>query len=445
MQSSVKRGLALVLCAGLATSLMTGCGKKDDDAAAVAVKVNDQTVDADVANFIVRYEQAKFESNMGGLFQAFGYTDYWLSDMYGTGRPYYMDFKDAQVENIEEMLLASQNAEAAGVSLTDEQKSAIKEAASSFIAQNDPETLERMHATQETVEAALTLYAVQDLVEDVWGQDIDTEVSDEEAAQRRVSYTSFIAVAPQEEEEAVTEGADEAQEAASEAAVEAASEAAVEAESDALTGSAAETEDGESALENAEASSEEAATEGETEDPAMAEARALARSRAEAFLADAAGIADGEAFQAAGQEVKGDDTSVQVSSYTFGSQSTYPDAAIIEATEGLDDNTLVDHVVQVGDSFYVLFVEDAFDEEATEEQRQTILSQRRTQAISDKYDGLKTDADIAADAEVFENIVFDYFLTSQAPADEAVSEAEEALSEAAEEVTEGAESEGVAE
>ena len=56
-----------------------------------------------------------------------------------------------------------------------------------------------------------------------------------------------------------------------------------------------------------------------------------------------------------------------------------------------------------------------------------------------------TDADIAADAEVFENIVFDYFLTSQAPADEAVSEAEEALSEAAEEVTEGAESEGVAE
>ena len=466
MQSSVKRGLALVLCAGLATSLMTGCGKKNDDAAAVAVKVNDQTVDADVANFIVRYEQAKFESNMGGLFQAFGYTDYWLSDMYGTGRPYYMDFKDAQVEKIEEMLLASENAEAAGVSLTDEQKSAISEAASSFIAQNDPETLERMHATQETVEAALTLYAVQGLVEDVWGQDIDTEVSDEEAAQRRVSYTSFIAVAPQEEEEAVTEGADAAQEeiseaaeAASEAAVEAASEAAVEAESDALTGSAAETEaeeGGESALENAEAASEEAATEdeteGETEDPAMAEARALARSRAEAFLADAAGIADGEAFRAAGQEVKGDDTSVQVSSYTFGSQSTYPDAAIIEATEGLDDNTLVDHVVQVGDSFYVLFVEDAFDEEATEDQRQTILSQRRTQAISDKYDSLKTDADIAADAEIFDNIVFDYFLTSQAPEDEAVSEAEEALSEAeealseaAEEVTEGAESEGVAE
>ena len=163
MHSFAKRGLAAAMCAGMVISLVSGCGKKDDSAAeaAVAVKVNEQTVDENVAKFIVRYEQAKFESTSGQFLQMFGYTDYWLMDMYGTGQPYSDLFKENQEQNIQRMLLASEAAADLGIALTDEQKSGIAEAAKAFIDGNDQEVLDKMGATQETVEQALTLYAVQ--------------------------------------------------------------------------------------------------------------------------------------------------------------------------------------------------------------------------------------------------------------------------------------------
>ena len=259
------------------------------------------------------------------------------------------------------MLAAEKHAGDYSVAVTDEQKSAISAAADEFMAANDAEVLEKMSATKESIERMLTLYTVRTGVENGIKENVDTEVSDEEAAQRTVRYAQFYAETEAAEEaeseaesEALSEGAD--MESVAEIA-----ETAVEAETDIKTGSA-------DAEEPAEESITEAATEAESElDPAVEAARAIALDKATAFLTLVQ--TSDRSFEELAQEAADADPRTSTSTYTFGDDDTYPAAPIIEATKGLEDGTLIDHVVQNGNYFYVLYFEDAFDEEATEEKK----------------------------------------------------------------------------
>ena len=454
MKKGFRRGLAAALCAVLAFSALTGCSKKKDkfDAKADMLTLKDTgSISAGAANLLLRYEQAEFENGIGQFLKSY-YGDLWNSDFSGSGEAYGNTFKTQILETMQHMLLAKSHAEEFGVELTDDEKSAITKAASDFIAANDEEVLAKMSATQESAEVMLTMYTIMTKMETAMSADVDTEVSDEEAAQRTISYVYFTATTEAETEEEselpeeISESVEEAAGALAEEVSEAVSEAGqalAEAESEVKTKSAdkSETEPEEApeaVTEAAEAATEEVGenaaediteAETETESPEMLAARAEALARAEAFLARVQAGAD---FEEEAQAAMNDETQHAVhDDYTFGDSDTYPDAAIREATVGLEDGQLVDHVIQVGTSYYVVLVEDAFDEEATLDKKDQIVENRRSEAINAYYDEWTESAEFSLDQDAWTSLVFDIALNY--PSEEET----EGLSEAAEAISEG--------
>lgn len=461
MRVNWKKGLAMGLGVCMAASVLTGCGKgKELDAAAAAATLDGEEIPAGLVNFFLRYQQAEFESSYGAWLQSYYGTDIWNVDLSGTGTSYGETFKNDVINSLERLLLAEKHMGDYSVELTDEEKTAITQAAQEFMDSNEEEVLEKMSATQENAERLLTLYTIQNKMETQMSADVDTEVSDEEAAQRTVSYVRFTAETESDTEEAEAETETEAgSESETEAAAEAETEAAEtenetapaeDATEASLTEAAAdktESADTEEATEGAETEAvseeeteadSEASTEAETEteteelDPELAAAREEARAQAEAFLEEVKGGADfTEAAEAAAEE----NENVGTSTFTFGEDDTYPDEAIIEATAGLEDGTLVEQVVQVNNGFYVLRVDDAFDEAATEEKKENIVAERKSEAVNALYEEWMEEAEFTVDEDVLDQMVFDMSLTLETEAaTEAAAEAEsqsEAGSEAA--------------
>lgn len=461
MRVNWKKGLAMGLGVCMAASVLTGCGKgKELDTAAAAAALDGEEISAGLVNFFLRYQQAEFESSYGAWLQSYYGTDIWNVDLSGTGTSYGETFKNDVINSLERLLLAEKHMGDYSVELTDEEKTAITQAAQKFMESNEEEVLEKMSATQENAERLLTLYTIQNKMETQMSADVDTEVSDEEAAQRTVSYVRFTAETESDTEEAEAEteteaGSESETEAAAEAETEAAetenetapaedateaslTEAAADKTESADTEEATEEAENETVSEEETEADSEASTEAETEteteelDPELAAAREEARAQAEAFLEEVKGGADfTEAAEAAAEE----NENVGTSTFTFGEDDTYPDEAIIEATAGLEDGTLVEQVVQVNNGFYVLRVDDAFDEAATEEKKESIVAERKSEAVNALYEEWMEEAEFTVDEDVLDQMVFDMSLTLETEAaTEAAAEAEsqsEAGSEAA--------------
>lgn len=444
MHKNLKKGLAGILAVGMMVSALTGCSKKEAgfDAAKAMITLKDgASIDAGTANLYMRYEQAQFENGIGSFIKSYYGADVnlWEADLYGDGEAYGNTFKTQILEELEKMLLAEKHAADYSVELTADQKSAISAAAKEFLENNDAEVLEKMSATTETVEHMLTLYTIRTGVENGIKETVDKEVSDEEAAQRRVRYVQVYAeteAAAEDESEAESEGLSEADDMES---VAERVESAVEAETDVKTGSA----DVEEAVEEAaQESITEAATEAETEeelDPAVAAARAIALDKATAFLTTVQ--TSDRSFEELAQEAADADPRTATSTYTFGDDDTYPAAPIIEATKGLEDGTLVDHVVQNGNYFYVLYVEDAFDEEATEKKKEEIVKERQDAAVNEQLDSWleEEQENFTIDGPQWTSLIFDIALNYETEAaTEALTEAlsEGAVESVAEQITE---------
>ena len=105
-------------------------------------------------------------------------------------------------------------------------------------------------------------------------------------------------------------------------------------------------------------------------------------------------------------------TGVYASSMTFGSDDSYTAAEIVEATEGLADNTLVDHVVEANGNYYILHVDAALDREATDKQKESIVQSRKNERISEVYAGWEKDTEWTADAAALAAILYDRAYTA---------------------------------
>ena len=77
------------------------------------------------------------------------------------------------------------------VALTDEEKASIKKAAKSFSEDNGLEQKEKVSGQEKTVEKVFTMMLVSSKVRTAIEAGADTEVSDEEAAQKKMQYVLF--------------------------------------------------------------------------------------------------------------------------------------------------------------------------------------------------------------------------------------------------------------
>lgn len=196
-----KKILTAGMCAALAMTALTGCASAPnmDD---VAATMDGKDITLGEAYFLFRYQQATNEIYLGSLF---GDQNMWEQDLTGSGIAYGVTFKEQIMEGLKNMLLAEQHMADYEVEVTEEEKTAITEAAAQFLADNEDEAMKAMGADQEAVERVLTLYTIQNKMRDAIIADVDTEVSDEEAAQKAVSFAYFSTAGETDEEGNKTE------------------------------------------------------------------------------------------------------------------------------------------------------------------------------------------------------------------------------------------------
>ena len=153
-----KRLFALALAGVLAAATLTGCESlKGDETVAT---VDDTKIDADLANFFARYTQATYET----YYSAYLGEDMWNSDA-SDGETYEESVKSSVLKSLEDMILLEKH-------LND----------------NSLDDKNLVSGNEKTVNRALTLMAVQQKMRTAIQAGADTEVLDEEAAQKSMDY-----------------------------------------------------------------------------------------------------------------------------------------------------------------------------------------------------------------------------------------------------------------
>lgn len=178
-----KKLLSLLLAAAMGASVLTGCNEIKADA--VGATLNGEEISLGFMNFMAKFQQAVYDGYLGSMY---GTSDYWSQDLSGNGSDMETTVKDQVAENVELLYLLEDHMEDYGIELTEDELSAIDEAADKFMSDNSKAAIEQIGATKEYVKEMLRLDTIQTKMNNAIGAEIDTEVSDEEAAQKTFSY-----------------------------------------------------------------------------------------------------------------------------------------------------------------------------------------------------------------------------------------------------------------
>ena len=179
-----KRVVACILAVACIASL-SGCGSKFNGQDTVA-EVGDEKITADVANFYARYQQAQFETNYGSYLG----DDFWGNEV-SDGKTYEENYKDSIIESLETLYLLDEHKDDYEISLSDDETKSIEDAAKEFSDANDSDTKDVVSGDEETVKKVLELLTIQQKMEKAMTADVDTNVSDDEAAQKKMQYVLF--------------------------------------------------------------------------------------------------------------------------------------------------------------------------------------------------------------------------------------------------------------
>ncbi len=178
-----KKIIPLLLAAVMGISVLSGCGSSIDGKKAGAT-LDGEEISLGFMNFMARYQQAIYDGQFSGMFG----TGFWSQDLFGEGTDTETSVKKNVVENIEILYLLEAHMEDYKVEITKEEQAKIKEAAEKFMADNSEKAIKQMGASQEYVEEMLRLNTIQNKMRKAMNEEVDTKVSDEEAAQKTISY-----------------------------------------------------------------------------------------------------------------------------------------------------------------------------------------------------------------------------------------------------------------
>lgn len=330
----MKARLGICAAAGvLAMAVLAGCSSSLDEDA-VVLTVGDSELTAGVANFYARYTQAQYETYYAGYLGE----DMWNSEA-EEGVTYEESVKDGIMEQLEIMLVLEDHMADYDIALTDAEKEVIKEQAKKFDEANSLEDKEKVSGSSETVERVMTLMTIQEKMMNAIRSEADTEVSDEEAAQKSMQYVFYSYTASEEE-----------------------------------TGSDTE----------------------ETEETDTVDKDSI-KAQAEEFAQGAASASDFEAYA----EKQG----VEVSTATFDSESTNPEAAVVEAADQMEEGE-VSEVIETESGCYVVKLTSLLDRDATDAEKETIIEQRKSDLYTETCEGWLDEVDIDVNESVWKKVDF---------------------------------------
>lgn len=182
-----KRAAVITAAGILAAASLTGCGSIDTDAAVATV--GDEEITLGVANFYARLTQGEYETYYASM-MGMSAEDMWAQD-YDEDSTYEEQTKKSIIESLEDMYVISQHAKDYDVSLTDEEKEKISDAAEQFGKDNSDEVKEVVSGYKKDIKKVLELMTIQNKMDSAMKEGVDEEVSDEEAAQKSMQYVLF--------------------------------------------------------------------------------------------------------------------------------------------------------------------------------------------------------------------------------------------------------------
>lgn len=180
----MKRLTVLALAGTMAASMMlTGCGNHIDQDA-VAATLDDKEISLGLANFMAQYQAVTYDS----YYLSYYGEDMWSQDLSGSGSTMTEQVKSSVMEQLETDYLLEQHMSDYNVEITDDEMTAIQDAAKQFMQDNDGKAAKTMGATEDYVTEMLRLELIQKKMENAIEAEVDTNVTDDEAAQRTFSY-----------------------------------------------------------------------------------------------------------------------------------------------------------------------------------------------------------------------------------------------------------------
>ena len=181
-----KRVTALGLAGMLAVTGLTGCGSMNNDD--VVATVGEGEIKLGVANFYARMQQAQYETYYAGMMGTTG-EELWAKET--DGKTYEQSVKSDMIKSLENIYILEQHASEYEVVLSEDEKKAIDKAAEEFDENNALEDKEAVSGYNKYVKKVLELLTIQSKMEDAMTADVDTEVSDDEAAQKAMKYVFY--------------------------------------------------------------------------------------------------------------------------------------------------------------------------------------------------------------------------------------------------------------
>lgn len=352
MRQWKKRGVVLAAVLSLAAATLTGCGNVNPEE--TLVTVGEEKVTYGVVNYFARMQQAQYESYYASMLGTTA-EEFWKKESPSTGstdtedsdqedsdqkdsgtKTYEDTIKEGILDDIEELYLIKQHAEEYGAELTEEEKSAIEEAAKQFVADNDQETRDAVSGDEKYVKEYLTLIAIERKMEPLMTADVSEEVSDEEAAQKAMEYIYVTYTKKDEDGNSVSMSDEE------KADIKTSVQTAVE-----------ELKSGEKKL------------------------------------ADVA-----ESF------------SVSVQTATFDADSYSPNSDLVKAADALAKEGDVTDLVETDNGIYVGVLTSLLDRDATDQEKTSIVTQRKNEQFTALVKQWKEETEITVDEKLWKKIDF---------------------------------------
>lgn len=358
----------VILASAVAAGSLSGCGKLDGTQ--TVATVDGEKVTLGMANYIVRDQQAMTESYYQMMSQSYGMD---MSSMgiwdekAEDGRTYGETAKDDVMDTIRTLYAMKNHAEDYDVTISEEEQAKIQEAAKTFMEDNDAETLAKLAVSETDMVTYLELLTYREKLHDPMVVDVDKEVSDEEAGQSTVSVVKVSTAGTEKDEDGNTiELTEEEKEAKKEQAQQ--------------------------VLDKVKAS----------ENVAEADMSALAQEVEESLYA------------------------YTPSFTTAGSEEDTLDQKVIDAVSSLKDGELVQEVVEGTDGYYVVRLDKKNDEEATENKKESIISEREQEAYDKLVEEWTEEAEIKVEENVWKKVkVTDSVSFQYKPAETSDTESEE--------------------
>ena len=190
MKEMAKRTAVAALAGVMSVGMLTGCGSKTLDGTKTVATVDGTDIPLGVVSLYAREQQQQttsmYLSFMGSADNIWDQT----ADE-DSGETYGDQAVTSRLESIEKMYILKEKAADYNIELTDDDETAIADAASQFMAANSEDTIKELGVTEDQVKTLLELQTIQKKMYDPVVAEGNITVSDDEANQTTFTYVSI--------------------------------------------------------------------------------------------------------------------------------------------------------------------------------------------------------------------------------------------------------------